>query len=174
MALLSSKWILIPLIIVVVLVVLLLLGRKSVRTQITIQASPEEVWAVLTDVPRIGEWNNVLIPVKGELEEGSKVTYEFYQDEGGTAAVMDAKVRCLTPSELINQAGGMPGILTFDHSYRLSGDGDSTTVEIFEEYRGVMVPFWNPHPVEKAYERLLSLLRERVLHLKNDGSQSRP
>ena len=167
MALLGSKWLIAVLVILALLVILYFVGRKSVHAEVVIEASPEEVWSVLTDIPKIKDWNTVLIPIEGELTEGATLTYEFYQDEGGDAAVMGGKVKRIIEHQLINQAGGMQGVLTFDHQYILTELDEQTKVTIHEEYRGIMVPFWNPKPVGEAYERLLASLQERVMDLKN-------
>ncbi len=167
MALLGSKWLIAVLVILALLVILYFVGRKSVHAEVVIEASPEEVWLVLTDISKIKDWNTVLIPIEGELTEGATLTYEFYQDESGDAAVMGGKVKQIIEQELINQGGGMQGILTFDHQYILTQIDGQTKVTIHEEYRGIMVPFWNPKPVGEAYERLLASLQERVMDLKN-------
>lgn len=162
MEILSSKWFIGLAIIIIILIVLVFTGRKSVQAEVLINGSAEEVWQVLTDLSKVKEWNKVLIPVDGQLEVGNQVTYEFYQDEGGKAALMDAVVQRIETDKLINQKGGMTGILTFNHHYLINESGATTTVKITEEYRGIMVNFWNPQPVEKAYKRLLISLKEKV------------
>ena len=165
MALLGSKWMIALLIIVAVLVILYIAGRKSAHSEIIIEASTSEVWSILTDVPQIKEWNSVLIPLEGDLRIGNTVNYEFHQDENNVST-MPAKVKQMIDAELLNQGGGIPGVLTFDHRYILEEVNEGTKVIIHEEYRGIMVPFWNPDPVERAYGRLLEELRERVIKLK--------
>lgn len=162
MEILSSKWLIGIAIIVVLLTVLIFTGKKSVNAEVSINGTKGDVWTVLTNFTKAKEWNKVLIPIEGTLEVGNKIKYEFYQDEGGKAAVMDAEVKRIEIGELINQKGGMPGILTFNHHYFISESGTTTTVKITEEYRGLMVNFWNPKPVEKAYERLLISLKQKV------------
>lgn len=162
MTILSTKWVAI-LIIVLIFTLLLIFGRKSVETEISIEASPEEVWNILMEVSTIKEWNNVLVPVNGEFEIGNKIKYEFYQEENGKPVVMNAEVKNLVPYKLINQGGGTTGILTFNHSYILSLKNNATTVKIIEKYSGIMVNFWNPEPVKEAYKRLLIQLQERVI-----------
>ena len=159
MAIFSSKWAIAGLIILSILIFLLIVGRKSAHAEVIIEANPAQVWQNLAEVSKVKVWNTVLIPIEGQLQEGTKVTYEFYQEQGGKAAVMSANVKEIVPSKLINQTGGMPLILTFNHKYRIEPFGGQTKVIIHEEYRGVMVPFWNPSPVEKAYERLLDELK---------------
>ena len=162
MTLTSSKWAIGLLILIVALFILLLIGKKSVSTEMTINAPREKIWAVLTDISQVANWNRVPIPVNGAMIEGSTITYEFYQEEDGKVAVMDAQVSKLVPHWLINQKGGMSLILTFDHKYLLEEINGKTTVKINEQYNGIMVPFWNPAPVEKAYERLLLQLKNRI------------
>jgi len=168
----TSKITITILILISVLLILFLIGRKSVNAEIAINASTEEVWSVLTDVNRVKEWNHVLIPIQGELKEGTKITYEFYQEENGKAATMGATVRKLIPNNLINQSGGIPGVLTFNHKYTLEATQTGSIVRIEEKYRGIMVPFWNPQPVELAYGRLLEQLKERVEETVSTSNES--
>ena len=159
MSILSSKWIIGLLILIGSYLILWIIGKKSVEAETAINASGDEVWEALTTVEKVKKWNGVLIPVEGEMQAGSVIKYEFYQEENGEVAVMNAKVVEVSTQELINQRGGIPTILTFDHRYILTKNEGQTLVKIKEEYRGVMVPFWNPDPVEKAYERLLTQLK---------------
>ena len=45
-------------------------GRKSVHAELVVPASPDRVWAVLTDTSAYGEWNPIFVSVVGELREG--------------------------------------------------------------------------------------------------------
>ena len=73
MAILSSKWVIAVIILLLILLFLFIIGKKSVHTEIKIQAPPSAVWSVLTDLPGIREWNQVLIPIEGELIEGNLI-----------------------------------------------------------------------------------------------------
>jgi len=152
---------LIALIIVAVGIILYFTGRKSVHAEITIDTKPSAIWSVLTTADQIHEWNSVLIPVEGELKEGEKVKYEFRQ-EGSDPAVMSATVIKMDENKMINQKGGLAGILTFNHEYKLEDTEGGVKVIIHEEYQGIGVNFWNPAPVQAAYEKLLKELDERV------------
>ena len=161
MEIIKSKWFLFVGITLLIIVVLYILGKKSVHAEIVINASQEKVWSVLMDKAVYSEWNSVLIPVKGDLEVGSKVEYEFHQDEN-TKSVIPSKILAIEENKLLNQGGGIPGVLTYNHKYILEKTEDGTKVIIHEDYKGVGVPFWNPAPVQKAYERLCEDLKNRV------------
>ena len=149
-----------------VVLILFITGRKSVHHELIVNAPPEEVWKVLTDTERYNEWNPVMELVEGEIKSGNKVVYRFTQDEN-TQSEIPATVRQMEANKLLNQFGGMPFILTYDHTYMLEAQDDKTRVTIHEDYRGIGVNFWNPTPVEEAYGRLNHALKNRVEQLKD-------
>jgi hypothetical protein len=161
MEIFKSKWFLYVGIPLIILVVLYFLGRKSVHAEIILKAAPENVWNILMDKASYKEWNTVLIPISGDLSVGSTVEYEFHQDEN-TKSVIPSKVKKLMKNELLNQGGGLPGVLTYNHKYILEAHSKGTKLIIHEDYRGIGVPFWNPAPVQKAYERLCQNLKTRA------------
>lgn len=165
---LTSKWMILFYALIIILIMLYMAGRKSVHTEIIIPASPKAVWSVLTDIQDAKKWNRVLILVEGELTTGTKVKYEFRQDDN-KSSVIPATVKQVIENKRLNQTGGLTGILTFNHNYILESAESGTKVIIHEDYRGVMVPFWNPAPVEEAYRKLANALKDRVVELDNRG-----
>jgi len=142
--------------------VLVFTGRKSVHHEIIIQANPDEIWNVLTNMEAYPEWNPTMELLEGSIDEGTKVRYKFTQDEN-TSSEIDATVYKALTNELLNQKGGIPLVLTFNHKYLLKQTENNTTkVIIHEDYRGIGVNFWDPQPVEEAYKRLNLALKERV------------
>lgn len=146
----TSKWMIALGLILLALAALALLARKSVRAEVTIQAGPEEVWAVLTDPTSYKDWNPILVSVKGEFEEGAMLAVDMSNPDG-TTTPMNPIVKQLIPNERLNQFGGIPGVLTYDHTWSLEPVDGGTRVVQFEKYRGIGVLFWNPASVEKAY-----------------------
>lgn len=161
MSILTSKITIGILIALGILVVLYFTGKKSVHNEVIINASAEKVWKVLTDFEQYTEWNPTMQLVKGDVKKGNSVTYLFTQDKENKSEI-PAKVREIVPNELLNQHGGIPFVLTYNHRYILESQGDKTKVIIHEDYRGIGVNFWNPKPVEEAYKRLNKALKLRV------------
>lgn len=162
MNILTSKlFLLLVIFIFGVLVVLYFTGRKSVRSEILINASPEKVWDILMDTQKYPQWNPVFELVEGKIEEKSKVVYKFTQDDENSYNV-STKVIQIQPLQLLNQGGGVPLVLTFNHQYKIEPIGEKTKVIIFEKYGGIGVNFWNPEKVEAAYQRLNEALKKRA------------
>ena len=157
MTIFKSKWILL-------VIPLAFISCKAVHTEITIPAEPETIWAVLTDASGYKAWNPVLVPIEGDFREGTKIKYQMTQPDGKQSEVMARLKKMTKPSEL-NQAGGIFGILTFDHQWLLEPVDDGTRVIQHEEYRGIWVWFWDASWVEPSYRKTNEALRDRVIHL---------
>ena len=143
------------------IIILYIRGNKSVHAEIIIQAEESYVWSALTNLDSVRKWNSILVPIEGELKEGGAIKYTFYE-EGKDPAVMSAKVVTIQENRLINQRGGIVGILTFNHRYELEPIYGATKVTIHETYKGIGVNFWNPSSVQVAYEKLLLQLKNEV------------
>ena len=155
------KWMIWVIGVVVILAILYVMGRKSVHHEIVIYGTPKQVWNVLSDTDKYKEWNPTMLVKEGTLQQGSTLTYIYVQDEN-TQSELKAVVKEIIPNQMLNQYGGMPVVLTFNHKYTLFQEGDMTRVIIHEDYRGIGVNFWNPNPVELSYERLNKALKKRV------------
>jgi hypothetical protein len=142
-----------------------LTGCATVHTEIEIKATPEEVWSVLMDKEGYTEWNPVLIPVEGNLVEGEKLKYRMINHDG-TESLVDTKVIKLEEQKLLNQYGGIPAILTFNHKWILEPIADGTRVTQHEEYRGIGVWFWDYGWVEPTYAKANAALKVQVVQLK--------
>lgn len=153
-----------------------LVGCKGVDAQLTIPAPPEEIWAVLMDGERYGEWNPVLVEVEGEFRQGADLTYQM-MTESGEPAEVGAHVVLLDPERELNQAGGYWGILTFDHHWILEPVEGGTRVTQHEDYEGIGVLFFDPGWFEAAYGRGNHALADQVVARREaraaDGEEAR-
>ena len=158
---LTSKWMIGLYLLIGIGCFLMLIGKKSVHSKISINATPNQVWEVITNTAQYNEWNSVMLLLEGSIKEGNLVKYRFMQEEGKQYDI-PIRVKKIIPSSLLNQGGGTFGIITFDHTYSLEEKEGKTELIIHEDYQGVFVPFWNPAPVEKAYDRLNKDIKNRV------------
>ena len=154
---------------VVVASAMAVMGKKSVRAEGVIDAPPSEVWAVLTDAAGYPEWNPVFVSVEGEHREGATMKYEMAGNDGSVTAVEATVVR-VDPERELNQAGGIPGVLTFDHHWTLTPTDGGTRIVQHEYYRGIGVWFWDPSWFEGAYGRAIEGLGERVRELRSPSA----
>ena len=145
-----------------VIMALTLMGGGTVHTEIVIPAPPSAVWSVLTDEAGYKEWNPVLIPIEGNFQQGEKIKYRMIQPDGKESEVK-AKVIEVTTEKVLNQFGGIWGILTFNHKWILNPVDGGTEVTQHEEYRGIGVLFWDYSWVEPTYAQANEALKKRVM-----------
>ena len=99
----------------------------------TIHASPEAIWALLTDAAQYPEWNPTVVRVEGEIALGKKITV--------VATVSPERAFPVTVSELVPNErmvwrGGMPlglfrGVRTFTLSPAAGGATAFAMSEVF-------------------------------------------
>ena len=151
---------------VLIFVTLFVLGRETFHAEITMEATPEEVWSVLTDAPGYAAWNPLLVPISGDFSEGEEVEYQMTQPNG-KQSIMKSRVRKVVALEVLGQRAGIPGVLTADHTWRLEPTPGGTRVIQHEVDNGVAMLFWDSSWVQPAYERVNLALKRRVEQLQN-------
>jgi len=52
-------------------------SHRTIYTDIIIDATPEQVWTVLTDTISYKNWAAFLVDVQGEIRDGAKITAVF-------------------------------------------------------------------------------------------------
>jgi hypothetical protein len=113
------------------------------HTEIDIDASPEQVWKVLTDRQAYPDWNPFIISSTGELKVGDTITNVLRDTKGGETK-FTPKLLAVTPNVELRWIGRIPPAAIFDgeHSFRLTALPDGRTRLVQEEkFTGAAVPF---------------------------------
>ena len=137
---------------VLIFVTLFLLGRETFHAEITIEATSEEVWSVLTDAPGYAAWNPLLVPISGDFSEGAEIEYQMTQPNG-KQSTMKSRIGKVVALEVLGQRAGIPGVLTAGHTSRLEPTQGGARVIQHEVDNGVAMLFRDSSWVQPAYER---------------------
>ena len=118
---------------------------KSYESQADINASPEQIWAVLTDAPGYSHWDSGVVRVEGTIAPGN--TIKVFSSVNPNRA-FPVKVTDFQPGRQMRWTGGMPlGLFRGERTFRLIPSGDTTRFEMREEYTGPMLPLiWRSMP----------------------------
>ena len=115
---------------------------KEIRTEITINASADRVWNVLTDFASFPQWNPFITSAEGELTPGQTLIIRL-QSPGGKGMTFKPKVLVAEPNKELRWLGrlGMPGIFDGEHYFVIEAadDGGIRFVQ-GERFRGILVP----------------------------------
>ncbi|NRA47166.1 MAG: SRPBCC domain-containing protein [Oligoflexales bacterium] len=135
--------------------------QHTTEAVIDIEATPAEVWAVLSDASSFQQWNPVHVRIEGEFKKGSQVTVHL-KEPSGEINVFDSTVRAVDDQKLLSQGGGTPGLFTFSHSFSLKPKNGGTQVTQREEFKGLGVIFIDMAWTQKAYESVNLALKAQV------------
>jgi hypothetical protein len=118
---------------------------KFYEASITISASPERVWEVLTSASRYTEWDSGLEKVEGEIVLGQTIKV-FAKISPGRA--FPVKVVALDASRRMVWRGGMPlGLFKGVRQFNLASEGAITSFTMREEFTGPLLPLmWKVMP----------------------------
>ena len=106
---------------------------KEFSISTDIHASPETIWAILTDAPRYPEWNEGVDKVEGTIALNEKITVHAKISPGRAFPVTVSE---FVPNQKMTWTGGMPlglfkGVRTFTLTPKGDGRTEFATREVF-------------------------------------------
>jgi hypothetical protein len=111
---------------------------KFYEATASIKATPERIWALLTDAQHYTDWNTTVERVEGKIAPGETIKV-FVKVNPGRA--FPVKVIEFNPSRRMVWSGGMPlGSFKGERTYTLAPAGSGeTSFKMREEYTGPML-----------------------------------
>lgn len=108
----------------------------SFATSTSIRATPEAVWAILTDAPRYPEWNTTVHGVDGEIALGHKITVRAKISE----RAFPVKVAALDAPRRMVWSSGMPlGLFKGERVFELTPkEGGEVEFSMRETFTGIL------------------------------------
>lgn len=139
-----------------------------IDTNITIDAPPEQVFTVLTDLGNYSQWNNQLFCHGGEPQVGSKLKLELRLPEGKGFSFQPTVILRENNRSFAWLATTMvKGIFDGEHRFELTPvENNQTRLRNTEYYSGLLSPLFQRMPMmrdaDKGFERMNEALKARV------------
>jgi hypothetical protein len=137
---------------------------RIIDSEILIDARPADVWAVLSDLDRYGEWNPFIVAARGKLSPGSRL--RLTMKAGTKSFKFGPKLTVAEPDHELRWMGhlGIPGIFDGEHVHHLEATGEGTTYRQSEEFGGVLIPLMGGLLKDTAagFRAMNAALKERV------------
>ena len=109
----------------------------EVTTSIEISATPDHVWAVLSDLASYPRWHPVFLSVTGQLAAGSTLTITTTHPTTGRTMTAKVNVRTAEPGTELRWASRLLGVTISKRTFRLSPAADGTLLVQTGTYRGI-------------------------------------
>jgi uncharacterized protein YndB with AHSA1/START domain len=104
----------------------------------TIHASPEQIWALLTDAAGFARWNSTVTSIEGEIAEGQTLRLKV---PTARERVFKPKVSNVEPGRSMIWSDGMAPMFKGIRTFTLTPNEDgSTQFSMREELSGLMLP----------------------------------
>lgn len=115
---------------------------KRLSAHIDIQATPDRVWRVLTDLTAYQQWNPFIVRAEGVVSPGQQLTLTM-QPVGGRAMTLRPRLAEVTINRTLQWRGtlGIPGLMDAEHTFLLQPHSGGTRLIQQEIFRGLLVPF---------------------------------
>lgn len=107
--------------------------RTEVRTEISILASPKQVWSLLLNTTYYPKWHPYITAIEGEIELGKKIKV-FTIDEQKKEGVFKAYILTLEPTKELAWGGSLGFIFSARHYYIIESVGHDTVRFVQGEY----------------------------------------
>ena len=143
---------------------------KTFEVSTSIEATPETIWAILTDAPQYTTWNTTVDKVEGRIAPGEKVTVHAKLSPGRAFPV---KVTEFVPAKKMSWTGGMPfGLFKGERTFTLTPLANGLVeFRMREVFGGLFAPL-----IERSIPDLQPAFDEFALALKRraeDGNSKR-
>ena len=141
--------------------------HHELHTQIDIDATPETVWNILTDLDNYTDWNPFIIEASGNVTVGEKLVNRI-QPPGKKAMTIKPVVTAVEPAKTFEWLGhlGFPGIFDGRHRFDLEATPAGGTRVIHSEmFDGVLVRFLRKMldtQTKAGFEAMNSALKTRA------------
>ena len=108
----------------------------AIRT--TIHASPDKIWALLTDAAAFPRWNSTVTSIEGEIAEGQTLKLKV---PSAPERVFKPKVSKVERGRSMTWSDGMAPMFKGVRTFTLTPNADgSTEFSMKEEFSGLMLP----------------------------------
>ena len=117
---------------------------KEISTEIRIHATPDKVWAILTNFENYPNWNPFIKSIKGEITVGKKIVARL-EPPKARGMTFHPKVLVFDKEKEFQWIGHLfiPGLFDGEHRFELIDNGDSTTTfRQSEKFKGILVPLF--------------------------------
>ena len=114
---------------------------KNIETEITIKASAEKIWRILTDLGNYQNWNPFIIKSEGRIQEGQELVNTM-KLEGKSPQVFKPVVTQVEPRRSFRWLGSLfvKGLFDGEHYFELKpAEKEGVRLIHGENFRGILV-----------------------------------
>jgi len=107
------------------------------RVEITIDAPPGRIWALLTDARDFPRWNSTVTAIEGEIRDGQQIRIHV----PGTERTFTPAISNVVPDARMTWTGGFAPLFKGVRTFELTPQPGGATVFVMQErFSGLLLP----------------------------------
>jgi hypothetical protein len=137
---------------------------RELYSEIEIHASAERVWQLLTDFPRLPEWNPYMQRAVGQVKPGEKIEVHL-QPPSGSGMTFKPTLIKVEPHRELRWLGHLilPGLFDGEHIFVIEAlDPNRVRFVQREEFKGLLAPLllrWIGEDTRRGFEAMNQALK---------------
>jgi hypothetical protein len=140
---------------------------RTIESTATIDATPTQIWDVLSAGEQYADWNPFITSVDGPLTVGSRPTLRI-KPTGRSGMTFRPRVTHASPETGLRWRGRLflPGLCDAEHQILLERESETRTRLVQREsFRGVLVPLLSGmlEPTRQGFDAMHGALRRRLV-----------
>ncbi len=142
---------------------------KEIKTDILIHATPEKVWAILTNFDDYPNWNPFIKSIQGDVKIGNKIIARI-EPPKAKGMTFKPKVLVFDTNKEFRWIGHllMPGLFDGEHTFQIidNGNGTSTFIQS-EKFKGILVPLFKKmldNNTTNGFHEMNKKIKEKAEH----------
>ena len=135
---------------------------KEVKSEILINAAPENVWSILTNFEKYPNWNPFIQSLMGDVKVGNKISVRIVLPEA-KGMTFHPKVLTYETNKELKWLGHLlfTGLFDGEHKFELIDNGNGTTnFRHSEKFTGILVWMLNSETTKLGFELMNTKLKE--------------
>ena len=137
---------------------------KTIRSEVTVEASRETVWRILTDFEDYSRWNPLMVTAAGDARLGAHLHVALQPPESDSRE-LSPEITILRPNRKLAWMSRelVPGISDREYEVILEPLGDERVrVLMHKRFEGILVPFGSTDEEQLGLDLMADALKERA------------
>ena len=137
---------------------------KTIQTAVTVEASRETVWGILTDFESYARWNPLMTAAEGDARLGAHIDLDIHPPDSDVQE-LSPEITILRPNRKLAwmSRAVLPGISDREYEVIIDQLGDERVrVVMHKRFEGILIPFTSTAEEQVGLELMAEALKRRA------------
>jgi hypothetical protein len=144
---------------------------KTIQTAVTVEASRETVWRILTDFEGYERWNPLITAAEGDARLGAQIEVDIHPPDSDVQE-LSPEITILRPNRKLAWMSRdvLPGISDREYEVILDRLGDERVrVVMHKRFEGILIPFTSTAEEQVGLDLMAKALKRRAEEVARSG-----